>query len=168
MASGLVGYMGYDTVRLVEKIPDKNPDVLGLPDSLFLRPTVMAIFDSLEGSVTIVTPVWGGQDTSGSKALEDAKERLRLVVDDLKKPLPIQITKSDRKPKISKPKSNMTRKQFFSMVNKAVEYIHAGDAFQVVTSQRFTLPFSHDPFSYYRSLRRLNPSPFLFFLDFPH
>jgi anthranilate synthase component I len=167
MAAGLVGYMAYDTVRLAEKLPDNNPDVLGVPDSIFLRPTVMAVFDALKDTVTIVTPVWGGNDDiSADEALSSAKERLQNVVEDFDRPLPKRVAESEEQESLPEPQSNMSREHFHGMVKKAVEYIHAGDAFQIVPSQRFRLPFKLSPLSYYRSLRRLNPSPFLFFLDF--
>jgi len=165
MAAGLVGYMAYDTVRLAETLPDDNPDVLGVPDSIFLRPTVMAVFDSLKDTVTIVTPVWGKQSAgTAEQALAGAQERLRQVAADFDRPVPKRSHEMQRD--LPEPTSNMSREQFHDMVSKAVNYIHAGDAFQIVPSQRFSLPFKLSPLSYYRSLRRLNPSPFLFFLDF--
>jgi len=167
MAAGLVGYMAYDTVRLAENIPDNNPDVLGVPDSIFLRPTVMAVFDALKDTVTIVTPVWVNASASTAEiALADAKERIRRVVEDFDRPLPKRAGAAEAQMDLPEPQSNMTREHFHGMVKKAVEYIHAGDAFQIVPSQRFRLPFKLSPLSYYRSLRRLNPSPFLFLLDF--
>ncbi|MEE8351567.1 MAG: anthranilate synthase component I [Rhodospirillales bacterium] len=166
MASSLVGYMSYDMVRLAEKLPDDNPDVLSVPDSIFVRPTVMAVFDSLEDKVSIVTPVWPAPEVSAEEAYKAACARLAGVVSDFEaassRPLPIPSVVDE----FSEPVSNMTREGFHGMVKKAVEYIVAGDAFQVVPSQRFKLPFPLPPFSFYRALRRLNPSPFLFFLDF--
>jgi len=166
MASSLVGYMAYDTVRLAEKLPDDNPDVLGVPDSIFLRPTVMAVFDSLQDSVSIVTPVWPNPDTGAEQAYEAASKRLARVVADFESAAPEKPPAKATKQGPAEPQSNMTREEFHGMVEKAVEYINAGDAFQIVPSQRFKLPFGLPPFSFYRTLRRLNPSPFLFFLDF--
>jgi len=167
MAAGLVGYMAYDIVRLTEKLPDNNPDVLAIPDSIFLRPTVMAVFDSLKDTVTIVTPVWDtGGDISPQVALATARDRLQRVVDDFDRPLPKRVSEADGPPALPELQSNMSRQQFHEMVRKSVDYIHAGDAFQVVPSQRFRVPFHLSPLSFYRSLRRLNPSPFLFLLDF--
>ncbi len=166
MASGLVGYMAYDMVRLIERLPDDNPDVLGVPDSIFLRPTVMAVFDSLKDSVTVITPVWPGAGHGAEAAYEAARERLAAVVRDLRRNRRRKAAKAGRGAAAGKPQSNMSREQFHGMVRKAVDYINAGDAFQIVPSQRFRLPFKLPPFSFYRALRRLNPSPFLFFLDF--
>ena len=166
MASGLVGYLAYDMVRLVERLPDDNPDVIGVPDSIFLRPTVMAVFDSLEDSVSIITPVWPDPATSAEEAYDAACDRLAAVVRDYEANRPEKSESRTIEGAPAEPESNMSREKFHSMVEKAVEYIHAGDAFQIVPSQRFKLPFDLPPFSFYRALRRLNPSPFLFHLDF--
>lgn len=166
MASSLVGYLAYDMVRLIEKLPDGNPDILGVPDSIFLRPTVMAVFDSLKDSLTIITPVWPDPSVGGEAAYEAAVGRLAEVVEDFEASLEGQAEMSAAGLDNPEPIANMTREDFHGMVKKAVEYINAGDAFQIVPSQRFKLPFTLPPFSFYRSLRRMNPSPFLFFLDF--
>jgi len=168
MAAGLVGFMGYDMVRLAENIPDDNPNTLDLPDSLFLRPAVMAVFDSLEDSLTIVTPVWSDCGGSAEEAYAAARRRLQAAVRDFEAPLAARrrTTPPAGDPEPPAVQSNITREEFHSMVRKAVDYIMAGDAFQIVPSQRFRLPFSYPPFAFYRSLRRLNPSPFLFFLNF--
>jgi anthranilate synthase component 1 len=166
MASGLVGYMSYDMVRLIEKLPDNNPDVIGVPDSIFLRPTVMAVFDSLEDTVTIVTPAWPDIALSAEEAYLEAKERLLKVIGDLASETPALTNKISINQNLPEPVSNMSQDEFCGIVEKAVKYIKAGDAFQIVPSQRFRLPFKLPALSFYRSLRRLNPSPFLFFLNF--
>ena len=169
MAAGLVGYMSYDMVRLMERLPDNNPDVMGLPDGLFLRPTIMAIFDNIEDQVTVITPVWPGDDKGGGgarKAYDAARQRLAAVVADFERSLPHQRGAAAGAGDIPEPTSNTTREQYHAMVEKAKAYIFAGDIFQVVPSQRFAVPFALPPFALYRALRRLNPSPFLFFLDF--
>lgn len=164
MASGLFGYLGYDMVRQVEKLPDLNSDKLDLHDSIFLRPTLVAIFDNVEDSLTLVTPVWNNTGLNQRAAYNQALERLNDAVTDLNRNLPQQSSAVDIAD-LPEPLSNMTREAFGEMVAKAKDYILAGDIFQVVLSQRFSLPFQLPPFSLYRSLRRLNPSPFLFFLD---
>lgn len=166
MAAGVVGYMAYDMVRLAETLPDDNPNTLDVPDSIFLRPTVIAVFDSLQDTVTVVTPVWPKDDIDADEAYASAQSRLDAVVADFDRPLPPRAAQKPEQTEMPEPVSNCTREQFHDMVRKAVEYIKAGDAFQIVPSQRFRLPFKLPPFSLYRSLRRLNPSPFLFFLDF--
>jgi len=165
MAAGLVGYLGYDMVRLMERLPEPNPDPLGLPDGILLRPTIMAIFDNIEDAVTIVTPVrpLAGVDARAAYAL--ARERIAEVVADFERSVPHQ-RRQGVTIDLPEPASNTTRAEYHAMVERAKEYIFAGDIFQVVPSQRFSVPFRLPPFELYRSLRRLNPSPFLFFLDF--
>ena len=166
MASGLFGYMGYDAVRLTENIPDNNPDHLGVPDGLFLRPTLICIFDRLEDIVTIVTPVWPDPGLSVEAALTAAHARLADAVSDFKRSLPYRREGAMEEIELPEPNSNTTRDQFHEMVKKSKAYIQAGDAFQIVPSQRFSIPFTLPPMALYRSLRRLNPSPYLFFFDF--
>ena len=167
MSAGLVGYAAYDTVRLVENIPDKNKDVIGIPDGVFIRPTVMAVFDTILDRISVITPVYPRPGTPADAAYEAALGHLRAAVRDFDTPLPEAARahpERDVEPLV--PASNMTRERFHAMVEKAKEYILAGDIFQVVLSQRFSVPFPYPPFALYRALRRLNPSPFLFFLDF--
>jgi anthranilate synthase component I len=166
MAAGLFGYMGYDTVRLMERLPDKNLDSIGIPDAVFLRPTVIAIFDNVEDLVTVVTPVWPDPRRNARQAFDDARSRLAEVVADLDRPLPLKREAEGEPLSLPAPVSNITQPRYHEMVEQAKEYIRAGDIFQVVPSQRFHLPFPLPPFALYRALRRLNPSPFLFFLDF--
>ena len=166
MAAGLVGYMGYDMVREMERLPDENPDRLQVPDGLFLRPTVTAVFDRVEDQVTVITPVWPRQDVNAEAAYEAASARLADVVQDFARSLPHRREPEDATAQTPEPSSNMSREQFHDMVRKGKEYIYAGDVFQVVLSQRFAVPFKLPPFALYRALRRLNPSPFLFFLNF--
>jgi anthranilate synthase component 1 len=163
MAAGLFGYLGYDMVRHVERLPDANPDPVGVPDAVLVRPTVVAVFDNVEDLVTIVTPVRPDPALSAHAAYDLACERLADVVTDFGRSLP----RGAPPPAAVRPEpvSNLSRAEFEAMVERAKDYIRAGDIFQVVLSQRFTLPFKLPPFSLYRSLRRLNPSPFLFFLD---
>ena len=165
MASCLVGYMGYDTVRLMERLPDNNPDVLGVPDGLFFRPTVIAIFDRVEDLVTVVTPVWSDPGVSARAAYARACERLSDIAADFERAPPQRRDTLDQISELPEPASNMAPEYFYGMVEKAKEYILAGDIFQVVLSQRFSLPFKLPPFALYRALRRLNPSPFLVFMD---
>jgi anthranilate synthase component 1 len=166
MAAGIFGYMGYDTVRLMERLPDGPPDDLAIPDGVLMRPTVMAIFDIVRDEITIVTPVRPEPRVSAEKAYKAACKRLKGVVAALDQPLPHAPSVSSRKLAAPKPVSNTTPAQYKAMVARAKEYIVAGDIFQVVLSQRFSAPFSLPAFSLYRALRRTNPSPFLFHLDF--
>ncbi|HYM29797.1 MAG TPA: anthranilate synthase component I [Candidatus Cybelea sp.] len=166
MAAGLVGYLGYDMVRLIERIPDAKPDPLQLPDSILVRPTVMAIFDSVLDLMTVVTPVRteAGRDARAAYAL--AGERLADIVSDLGRSLPYGRERMEDVEPLPEPSSNTTQAEYHDMVRRSKEYIAAGDVFQVVPSQRFSLPFRLPPFSLYRALRRTNPSPFMYFLNF--
>ena len=167
MAAGVFGYMGYDTVRLVEHLPNQNPDALHVPDGLLIRPTLMVIFDAVKDELTVVTPVRPDGKTTADKAYAAAKRRLKSVIKALEAPLDQGISAPQNgRLAAGEPVSNTTPHEYISMVDKAKEYIKAGDVFQVVLSQRFSAPFPLPPFSLYRALRRTNPSPFLFYLDF--
>ena len=166
MAAGMVGYMAYDMVRLMEHLPDTNPDVIGTPDGLFLRPTIMAIFDNIEDVVTVVTPVRPVDGIDAQAAYDAAAGRIAAVVADLERSLPHRAEDIGAEVAAVEPTSNTTRERYHAIVERAKEYIMAGDIFQVVPSQRFSVPFTLPPFALYRALRRLNPSPFLFFLNF--
>ena len=166
MAAGLVGYLGYDMVSLMENIPSTRPDTIKTPDGLFVRPTIMAIFDVVKDTITIVTPVRYEAEINKKDAYKNAIARIERIIKDLDKQLLHQPINKGTRPVPIKPKSNTTKKAFKEMVQRAKEYIFAGDIFQVVLSQRFSFPFELSPFSLYRALRRTNPSPFLFFLNF--
>lgn len=165
MAAGLIGYMGYDMIRQVERLPDNNPDAIAIPDSIFMRPTVMAVFDNVDGLVTIVTPVRPQAGLSAEQAYSQAQERLMDVTADFERTLPYRRETARSTAEPPTPTANISRSGFHEMVRKAKEYITAGDIFQVVLSQRFRIPFRLPPFSLYRALRRTNPSPFLFHLQ---
>ncbi|HWE74478.1 MAG TPA: anthranilate synthase component I [Stellaceae bacterium] len=165
MASGLFGYLGYSTVGLIEHLPDNNPDKLDIPDGILVRPTIVCIFDNVFGTVTVVTPVWPGA-TTARDAYDAACGRLAAVMGDLDKTLPARHTGEEVPVPLGAPQGNMTREQCLAMVETAKEYIRAGEIFQVVPSMRFTVPFTLHPFALYRALRRLNPSPFLFYLNY--
>ncbi len=165
MAAGVFGYMGYDMVRLMERLPDENPDALGLPDGLFVRPTIIAVFDSVKDEVTLVTPVRPEPGVTAKAAYARAEERLNDIVADFDRALTHAPQQLDVDA-LAEPTSNTPKERYFGMVERAKEYIAAGDIFQVVLSQRFETPFTLPPFSLYRALRRINPSPFLYFLNF--
>ncbi|WP_446830447.1 anthranilate synthase component I [Candidatus Foliamicus sp.] len=165
MAAGLVGYMAYDAVRLMERLSEPGPDPLGLPDGVFLRPTVMAIFDSVKDVVTFVTPVRPTPGVDARRAYRKAAEVLEDAVGRLAKGRFHAQPRGESAPAAPAPKSNMSRAAFCGMVEDAKQHIAAGDIFQVVLSQRFSLPFGLPPFALYRALRRTNPSPFMYFLN---
>ncbi len=166
MAAGLFGYLGYDMVRLMEELPQPNPDPVGLADAVMLRPTIVIVFDAVQDSITVVTPVRPEAGVNAQAAFSRASERLSAIVDALDRPLDKEAAGAPAGPLTVPPTSNTSPEEFKQMVGRAKEYIAAGDIFQVVLSQRFEAPFSLSPFSLYRALRRVNPAPFLFFLDF--
>ena len=166
MAAGVFGYLGYDMVRLMEELPQPNPDPIGIPDAVLLRPTLIVVFDAVRDSITVVTPVRPEPGVDAKAALARATERLSAIVDALDRPLDKSLAEYDEGPIEVPPQSNTTADEYKAMVLKAEEYIAAGDAFQIVLAQRFEAPFTLPPFSLYRALRRTNPSPYLYFLDF--
>jgi len=166
MASGLFGYIGYNMVSLMERLPDTKPDRLGIPDGLLLRPTVVCIFDNIADRVTVVTPAWPEPGFAPGAAYDRARERLADVLTDFERSLPHRREAAEVVQELPPPEANMSRVQCMDMVEQAKEYIRAGEIFQVVPSLRLRVPFRLPPFALYRALRRLNPSPFLFFLDF--
>jgi anthranilate synthase component 1 len=166
MAAGVFGYLGYDMVRLMEELPSSNPDPIGIPDAILLRPTVIIVFDAVQDTMTVVAPVRPEPHVSARVALSRATERLSAVVDAFDRALDKSTPSDDSGPPQGKAASNTSPAQYRSMVLKAKEYIAAGDIFQVVLSQRFEAPFGLSPFALYRALRRVNPAPFLYFLDF--
>jgi anthranilate synthase component 1 len=165
MAGGLVGYLGYDMARHMERLPDKNKDELGLPEAIMLRPTLFAIFDNVRDELTLAAPVRSDSPSQESAALAEAERRLADARAALSRPLPHPAPPVALPPQPA-PASNFAPGAFEAAVLRAKEYIAAGDVFQVVPSQRFSAPFALPPFSLYRALRRINPAPFLFFLDF--
>ncbi len=166
MAAGIFGYLGYDMVRQMEELPQPNPDPIGVPDAVMVRPMIVVVFDAVKDTLTVVTPVRPEFGVSADIAYTRANERLSAMVDALEAPL------AHSPPNIKAglltvwPSSNTTPAEYERMVKAAKEYIAAGDVFQVVLSQRFHAPFELPPFSLYRALRRVNPAPFLYFLDF--
>jgi anthranilate synthase component 1 len=165
MAAGIFGYLGYDMVRLMEELPAPNPDPIGLPDAVVVRPTIVVVFDAVKDTITVVTPVRPEKSVSAKTALARATERLAVVVDALDKPLDHAAAGKPSGSLTVLPTSNTTPAEYEHMVRAAKEYIAAGDIFQVVLSQRFEAPFELPPFSLYRALRRVNPSPYLYFLN---
>jgi anthranilate synthase component 1 len=153
-------------VRLIEHLPNPRPDLLGVPDSIFVRPTIMVVFDSVKAEMMVVTPVYPRTEVAAPDAYAAAVERLRGVVAALDEPLPHATAMSGAQLALPAIVSNTTPAEFMAMVRRAKEYIVAGDIFQVVLAQLFSSPFGLPPLALYRALRRTNPSPFLFYLDF--
>jgi anthranilate synthase component 1 len=166
MAVGLFGYLGYDMVRLIERLGDAPADLLGLPDAVLMRPTITAIFDNVRDEITIVTPVWPDAGLDAHAAYARACERLNGTLAEIKRGVQ-ELPRETVPDSASSVESNTSKVEYLAMVERAKEYIRAGDIFQVVPSQRYRRPFTLPPFSLYRALRRLNPSPFLYYLAFP-
>jgi len=162
-SAGLFGAIGYDMVRLVERLPDINPDPLNLPDGVMTRPSIVAIFDAIAQEIILVTPVRPNA-VAASEAYAAAQARLGSVVADLRKPAPPLRGDGVLQPDAFT--SSISRERYCEIVEQAKAYVRAGDVFQVVPSHRLRSPFHRDPFALYRSLRRTNPSPFLFYLNF--
>ena len=166
IAAGIIGYMGYDTVRLIEHLPSTKPDALALPDAVFVRPTLMLVFDTIKDEIAVVTPVRPRPGIDAAAAYAAALERLRGVLAALDAPLPHATSMSAIDLSLPDAVSNTSPAEYKAMVGRGKDYIAAGDVFQVVLSQRFDAPFALPPFALYRALRRTNPSPFLFHLEF--
>ena len=165
MAAGLFGYFGYDMIRQIENIPDQNAAVIDMDDSLLLRPSLIAIFDRLKDSITLVTQIRPQDWDNAETAWRSAHTLLSQAINSLDNPLP-HTEVGDATAPLPVPTTNMSKSSFLNMVKKAKNYIRAGDIFQIVLSQRFSIPFHLPAINLYRSLRRLNPSPFLFYFDF--
>ena len=161
----LVGYMGYETVRLVEpSVPDAGASALGLPDMVFVRPTLLLVFDRLKDELFIVAPIFAADDpdaayTAAAERIAEAERRLAMAAP-AHAPAPATLPDASAR-------HHTPPQRFAAMVEKARDYILAGDIFQVVLSQRFSVDFPLPAFALYRALRRINPSPFLYFLDLP-
>ena len=161
----LVGYFGYETVGLVEELARPDADPLGLPDIMFVRPSVLLVFDRLADELFLVAPAWPDAARSPDAIVVEAEARLDAVaatLADATLPPPPRATAED--PRYT---PALTPERYGEMVATAKDYIAAGDIFQVVLAQRFSTPFALPPFELYRSLRRINPSPFLYHLDLP-
>ena len=165
MAAGLFGYFGYDMIRLIETIPNANQTAVEMDDSLLLRPSLIAIFDRLKDNITLVTQIRPNDWADAKSAWDDAQSRLATAIEDLDRPLP-HTEMGDANTPLPEPDTNMEKSAFLKMVAKAKDYIRSGDVFQIVLSQRFSIPFHLPSINLYRSLRRLNPSPFLFHFNF--
>jgi anthranilate synthase component I len=163
-AGGAVGYFGYDLVRTVEPLGAPNPDALGLPDMALMLTDALVCFDHLKHTITILANADLDAEPDAEKAREEAARTIAEVRACLAGPVPSGPEVGTRE--VPTFESNMTRESFEAMVERIVEYIHAGDAFQVVPSQRFSAEVPVEAFSIYRGLRAVNPSPYMYFLDF--
>jgi anthranilate synthase component I len=166
----LVGYFGYETVGLVETLPRAEQSELNVPDMIFVRPTTIVVFDRLKDELFIVAPIWPKEGSDAEKLVKDASDRIDETERRLAGNIPKETSQSDGKMIADIDMALhpvLPAGRYREMVTRAKDYIEAGDIFQVVLAQRFTAPFTLPPLDLYRSLRRVNPSPFLYFLDLP-
>jgi len=164
----LVGYFAYETIGLVERLPRAPQSELQVPDILIARPTLILVFDGLTDELFCIAPLWAaseGEPADPDRAIEAAGERIDEALRRLSQASPPPVKNADLPAMALEPA--MAPADYEAMVLKAKQYIEAGDIFQVVLAQRFTCPFPLPPFALYRALRRVNPSPFLYFLDLP-
>ncbi len=164
-SAGLYGYLGYDMVRQMEELPDNNPDSMNTPDTILVRPSVLAVFDTLKDELYITAPSYPKDGVSARQAFESANGRIDDALERLENALPPRQRGIDEFD-VDKVSSNTSEAEYFAMVDRAKDYITAGDIFQVVLSQRFSMDFSLPSTALYRALRRTNPSPYMYLLDF--
>jgi anthranilate synthase component I len=164
-AGGAVGFFGYDLVRTVEALGEPNPDPLGLPDMALMVTESLLAFDHLRHELTVLAHAFVGEGDGFEPAYARAADAIEDVRSRLREPVPLPPAVSDHRGPVEF-ESNMTRERFEDTVRRIIEYIRAGDAFQVVPSQRFSAPSPTEPFSIYRGLRTINPSPYMYFLEF--
>jgi anthranilate synthase component I len=163
-SAGIYGYLGYEMVRQMEVLPDENPDTLNLPDAILMRPSVLAIFDTVKDELYVTAPVYVREGVTAQQAYEGAQSRIDDVVSRLARALPYAETQpAGVNVAVT---SNTSKEEYAAMVAAAKDYIVAGDIFQVVLSQRFEADFHLPATALYRALRRTNPSPHMYFLDF--
>ncbi|MCY4260124.1 MAG: chorismate-binding protein, partial [Rhodobacteraceae bacterium] len=165
---GLFGYLGYDMIRLIEDLPNINPERFDIPDARLVRPNIVAVWDAIRSEVTIVSPVWHAAHVRADAAYEEACQRVTAALGRLRTrmPIPEQQSRSGDQG-VGEPVSEISCETFMSMVERAREYIAAGDIFQVVPSHCWVMEYPLPPLALYRSLRRTNPSPFMFYFNFP-
>ncbi|NGP17648.1 anthranilate synthase component I [Devosia aurantiaca] len=163
-SAGVYGYLGYEMVRYMEHLPTDRADELGTPEAVLMRPSLLAIFDTLKDELYLTAPVYVREGVSGGQALASAESRIDDAIARLSRATPATPALPDLE--AISVTSNTSRDEYFEMVAKAKDYITAGDIFQVVLSQRFSADFNLPPTALYRALRRTNPSPYMYFLDF--
>jgi len=159
----LVGYLGYPMIQYMEKIILSNPDTLNIPEAVMIRPKIVAVFDNIKDTIDIMTAIYPEKNIKPEIALKNAEKLIKETIEKLN----TQIKKDDvLNQKNIQMKSNYKKEDYLKIVENAKKYIHSGDIFQVVPSQRFQCEYILSAKTLYRSLRRLNPSPFLVNLNF--
>ena len=166
MIAGLFGYVSYDVIRLIENLPNINIDELGVPDIRLIRPTILIVLDSIKNELIVASPAWANDKQSLKNTYDNSVKIIEKAVSQVAQPRKKAKRKEIPYSYIGKPVSNFTKKAYLNIVNRAKEYIKSGDIFQVVPSQRWKMKYLLPGFSLYRSLRRTNPSPYMFYFDF--
>jgi anthranilate synthase component 1 len=162
---GLVGYLSYDIVRFIEDLPTLKPDEVGMPDMAFMMPDQVMIYDNLTQTIKVVANIYVPEYINHAAAYDQAVAQIDKTIELLKAPAPAsKLKKSPKKELVLG--ANMERDRFEDMVRRAKQYIHDGEAIQIVLSQRFHTDLVSDPLDIYRALRRVNPSPYMYYLDF--
>ena len=156
MASGAFGYVGYDMIQHVEPVSITKPDALDVPEALLVIPGIVIVFDHIYQELLLIGRVEGGNEDEINRQLDDVEQRLQA--------LPM-LPPADQEAEAVELVSNTSKERYFEIVEACREYIKAGDIFQVVPSQRFSTPFNKKSISFYRALRRLNPSAFMFHMN---
>ena len=166
MVAGLFGYVSYDVIRLIENLPNTNKDALGVPDIRLIRPTVLIVLDSIKNELIVASPAWANDKQSLRETYDISIKLIEQTVMRVALPRKKGTTKKKPKSYLGRPVSNFTKTAYLNIINKAKNYIKSGDIFQVVPSQRWKMKYLLPGFSLYRSLRRTNPSPYMFYFDF--
>ena len=173
MSAGLFGYLGYEMIQLTEAIPSATIDPLNLPDTIFFRPSIIIIMDNVKGEVTVIAPIWHMSkefiNKSPKEHYRDTTKSLTEVLEAIFSNSSVyrfQSKKHKKSSVVSNVTSNLSKSEFLKRVKKAIKYIKEGDILQVVLSQRWKMKFATDPFSFYRALRKTNPSPYMFYFNF--
>ena len=166
MIAGLFGYVSYDVIRLIENLPNINIDELGVPDIRLIRPTILIVLDSIKNELIVASPAWANDKQSLKNTYDSSVKMIEKTVLQVAQPRKKAKRKEIPYSYIGKPVSNFTKKAYLNIVNRAKKYIKSGDIFQVVPSQRWKMRYLLPGFSLYRSLRRTNPSPYMFYFDF--
>jgi len=165
-SAGIFGYFSYDMIRVIEDLPNGNPDVIGTPDALFIRPSIIAVIDGVKREVTLTCPIWYNPNISARDAYNQGRNRLQGAVNKLEEvAIKYKTAKAGQQTPLDFV-AETTKEEYEKIVTTSKNYIQAGDALQILPSQRWSLKFEHPPFSLYRALRQTNPSPFMFFFNF--
>lgn len=167
VAAGLFGFFGYEMTRHMERLPEPKDDAIGVPEALLMRPKTVIVFDAVRQDILLATPVWPDDAVEADMAFEAAGQHIRSVAETLGTPLPASAKPNPNAPDLMlHVHPNVSDAAFRARVEAAKRYITAGDIFQCVPSLRYSAQFELPPFALYRALRRLNPSPYMFYLNF--